>query len=86
MKIKAITLGIMLGVSLFLGLMCVSLGTAFTPLMAIGGPLVCGDREFGIDSQRYSYKPGQTGVTRSPYCIDEQTGEKKSVTFPLIVV
>ena len=86
MKMKATRLGIMIGVSLFLGLMCVSLGTAFTPLMAVGGPLVCGGGEFGIDSQAYSYKPGQSGTTRHPYCIDGQTGKKKDVTFPLIVV
>lgn len=75
-----------IGVSLFFGLMCVALGTAFTPLMSIGGPLVCGSGEFGIDSQTYSYKPGQVGVTRGPYCLDQQTGEKKDVTFALIVV
>ncbi len=85
MKINSSTFW-MIGVSLFFGLMCVALGTAIPPLMAIGGPLVCGGGEFGIDSQTYSYKPGQIGVTRSPYCIDQQTNDKKDVTFPLIVV
>ena len=73
-------------VSLFLGLMCVSLGAAFPQLMAIGGPLVCRGGEFGIDSQSYSLPNGQRGTTRSPYCIDEPSGEKKGVTFPLVVV
>jgi hypothetical protein len=73
-------------VSLFLGLMCVSLGAAFPTLMAIGGPLVCRGGEFGIDSQSYSLPNGQRGTTRSPYCIDEPSGEKKGVTFPLVVV
>jgi hypothetical protein len=73
-------------VSLFLGLMCVSLSAAFPALMTIGGPVVCGDQEFGIDSQNYSMPNGQRGTTRSPYCIDGQSGEKKVVTFPLIVV
>jgi hypothetical protein len=73
-------------VSLFLGLMCVSLGAAFPQLMAIGGPLVCGGGEFGIDSQSYSLPNGQHGTTRSPYCIDEVSGDKKGVTFPLVVV
>jgi len=79
-------LAITICVSLFLGLMCASLGAAFPPLMAIGGPLVCGGGEFGIDSQAYSLPNGQRGTTRSPYCIDEQTGQKKGVTFPLVVV
>jgi uncharacterized membrane protein len=79
-------MGITLCVSLFLGLMCVSLGAAFPPLMAIGGPLACGGGEFGIDSQNYSLANGERGTTRSPYCIDEQSGEKKGVTFPLVVV
>jgi hypothetical protein len=72
--------------SLFLGLMCVSLGAAFPPLMTVGGPVVCGAGEFGIDSQDYSLPNGQRGTTRSPYCIDSQSGEKMGVTFPLIVV
>jgi hypothetical protein len=79
-------LGIMICVSLFLGLMATSLGAAFPPLMAIGGPLVCGSGEFGIDSQSYSLPNGQSGIRRSPYCIDDQTGEKRSVTLPLVVV
>ena len=73
-------------VSLFLGLMCVSLGAAFPSLMEIGGPVVCRGGEFGIDSRNYSLPNGQRGTTRSPYCIDKQTGEKKDVTFQLIVV
>ena len=79
-------LGIMICVSLFLGLMATSLGAAFPPLMAIGGPLVCGSGEFGLDSQSYSLPNGERGITRSPYCIDDQTGEKRSVTLPLVVV
>lgn len=84
MKSKSSALLIVLGISLFFGLICSALGTAFTPIMAIGGAVVCRG-EFGIDSQSYSYKPGQIGVTRSPYCIDDQTREKRDVTFPLIV-
>jgi hypothetical protein len=79
-------LGIMICVSLFLGLMATSLGAAFPPLMAIGGPLVCGGGEFGIDSQSYSLPNGQSGIRRSPYCIDDPMGEKRSVTAPLVVV
>ena len=79
-------LAITICVSLFLGLMCVSVGAAFPQLMAIGGSLVCGGGEFGIDSQGYSLPNGERGTTRSPYCIDEASGEKKGVTFPLVVV
>jgi len=79
-------LAITICVSLFLGLMCVSVGAAFPQLMAIGGPLVCSGGEFGIDSQSYSLPNGERGTTRSPYCIDEPSGEKKGVTFPLVVV
>jgi hypothetical protein len=84
--LTAPVLAITICVSLFLGLMCVSVGAAFPQLMAIGGPLVCGGGEFGIDSQSYSLPNGERGTTRSPYCIDEQTGQKKGVTFPLVVV
>jgi hypothetical protein len=70
-------LAITLCMSLFIGLMCVSVGAAFPPLLAIGGPLVCGGGEFGIDSQDYSLPNGERGTTRSPYCIDGPTGEKR---------
>ena len=86
MLLTAPLLAITICVSLFLGLMCASLGAAFPPLMATGGPLVCGGGEFGIDSQTYSLPNGERGTTRSPYCIDEQTGQKKGVTFPLMIV
>jgi hypothetical protein len=86
MLLTAPLLAVTLCFSLFLGLMCTSLGAAFPPLMAIGGPLVCGGAEFGIDSQAYSLPNGERGTTRSPYCIDEQTGQKKGVTFLLILV
>ncbi len=86
MLVTAPLLAITICVSLFLGLLCVSLGAAFPALMATGGPLVCGGAEFGINSQTYSLPNGQRGTTRSPYCIDEQTGHKNGVTFPLIVV
>ncbi len=79
-------LAITLCMSLFIGLMCVSLGAAFPPLMTIGGQLVCGGGEFGLDSQSYSLPNGERGTTRSPFCIDEPSGERRGVTFSLVIV
>lgn len=53
--------------SAFAGLMIGTAGVAVFPRIGtIAKPLLCAD--LGVLSERYSYKPGQMGVTRTFYC------------------
>jgi len=59
---------IVLPVSLFIGLMISTAGMAiYPPVTAIATPLICSG-EVVHQSQRYSYQPGQQGITRTIYC------------------
>ena len=59
---------IVLPVSLFIGLMIATAGMAiYPPVTAIATPLICSG-EVAYESQRYSYRPGQQGITRTIYC------------------
>lgn len=58
-----------LSVSLFIGVMIASAGTAlYPPVTAIANPLICRG-EIDYQSQNYSYRPGQRGVERYIYCL-----------------
>lgn len=57
-----------LPISLFIGVMIASAGVAVHPPIAfIATPLVCSG-EVEVESQNYSYRPGQSGVTRTIWC------------------
>ena len=59
---------IVLPVSLFIGLMIATAGTAiYPPITGLATPLICSG-EVVHQSQRYSYQPGQQGITRTIYC------------------
>ena len=59
---------IVLPVSLFIGLMIATAGMAiYPPVTAIATPLICSG-EVVHQSQRYSYQPGQQGITRTILC------------------
>ena len=59
---------IVLPVSLFIGLMIATAGMAiYPPVTGIATPLLCSG-EVAHESQRYSYQPGQQGITRTIYC------------------
>ena len=65
-----------LPISLFIGVMIASAGVAVHPPIAfIATPLVCSG-EVEVESQNYSYRPGQSGVTRTIYCLSGSAGGK----------
>ena len=68
---------ILLSVSLFVGLMLATAGTAIhPPLVRVAAPLAC-DGAFVIESSRYSYKPGQSGIEHHYYCVRAQGGREE---------
>ena len=87
MPIKFGGLLILLGISLFVGviILAVGIGAAITPMQGVSGPLVCGDNQLELQKDYYSYKPGQSGYTITWYCVDEETGAKEDRTFPVIL-
>lgn len=77
-------LGILLAVSLFVGLMLATAGGAvYPPLYRAGAALAC-DGTFEIESQRYSYKPGQSGVQHTIHCRDAHGGARAEITLRAI--
>lgn len=79
-------LGVLLVASLFTGLMIATAGGAvYTPLHGAAAPFAC-DGEFSVESRRYSYKPGQSGVEHRIYCRDKTTGARADITFYAIFV
>jgi hypothetical protein len=73
---------IMLGISLFCGVVVVSggLGGFFPQINQVAGPLVCGSAEMQVEQHVHSYRPGATSYTVSIYCIDPASGAKNDVT------
>jgi Short C-terminal domain len=73
--------------SLFVGLMFATAGVAVHPPLAfIATPLVC-PGEVEVESRNYSYRPGQSGVTRNLYCLSATGGGKparEDITFAAI--
>lgn len=57
----------------------IGLGAMFPRITAIAGPLACPEGQFELVSQAYSYRPGQSGVTRNALCI-YASGESEVVT------
>lgn len=81
--VKAVSLLIwlstILGFSLFVGLMIATAGGAlYTPLYKVAAPFAC-DGEFIIESRRYSYMPGQTGVEHKIFCEDNASGTRTEI-------
>ena len=71
-----VTLLGVLPVSLFVGLMFATAGVAVHPPLAfVATPFVC-DGIAEVESQHYSYRPGQSGVTRTLWCVREGEGGK----------
>ena len=78
--------GIVLAISLFIGLMIATAGGAvYPPLIKVAAPFVC-DGEFVIESRRYSRGPGHTGTQRMFYCVDAQTGAQEEVTIYAVFI
>lgn len=86
MKIDKSMLGILAGVSLFIGfvIFSVAVGAVFPSMHKLPASLVC-QGDVKVESIKYSYKPGQVGWDNHIYCVDEQ-GTQKEITFPAIGV
>ncbi len=73
-----------LGISLFGGLMIATAGGAVYPkVIQPGAQWLCRQGQVRIDSQAYSYKPGQQGVSRRVVC-EEPGDNERDITFSSI--
>lgn len=71
--------------SLFAGIMIGVAGSAvYPPLSHLATPLVCDGKMETVGAQ-YSYKPGQSGVALTEYCV-ERDGTRKDVTVVVVVL
>jgi hypothetical protein len=72
---RGVVLFFVIPVSLFAGTMIASAGTAFwPPITALATPLICSG-EIEYESQSWSYRPGQQGISRSIHCVEGETRE-----------
>jgi len=72
-----ITLLVILPVSLFIGVMIASAGTAIYPrVTAIANPIIC-PGTVDYRSQNYSVRPGERGVERFIYCVTNDGKESR---------
>jgi hypothetical protein len=80
MKLDKMMIGMIAGVSLFVGfvIFTVGVGGVFPSIHKLTAPLVCRG-EVQVKSVKYSYKPGQVGWTHHVYC-DSESG-RKEITF-----
>jgi hypothetical protein len=82
MKGYAVLALIVLGISMFCGIIVIAVGfgSIFTPLNQIAGPVVCGSQQLQIVQRTYSYRPGQTNWDIMAYCVDPAAETKRDVT------
>jgi len=74
-------LAIVLGGSLFTGLMIATAGGAvYPPIVTAVAPLACSGQVEAV-SRRYSYKPGQQGISREIYCLETGSNQRKDITL-----
>lgn len=86
MKLDKTMVGILIGASLFVGFVIISvaIGAVFPSLHKLAAPLIC-NGTVNAESIKYSYKPGQVGWENHIYC-DSTSGERKEITFPAMGV
>lgn len=77
----------LLGISLFTGIIIVSigLGAAFPAMERVAAPFVCGGNRLDLHLDHYSYKPGQSGYIITWYCVDPD-GTPEDVSWRIILV
>lgn len=81
-----VPIGRMIGIGMFIGLMLATAGGAiYPPLWKVGVPLAC-DGPTSFQSQAYSYKPGQSGVSRSVTCMNPVDGSSQEITGTLVAL
>ena len=76
-----ILIGILFGVSLFIGftIFSAAVGAIFPKLHYVSKPLLCSG-DFKIETTRYSYKPGQVGWQHNIYC------DGNDITLPAVAL
>lgn len=73
----SVTWLLVLPVSLFVGLMIASAGTAlYPPVTRVAAPLVCAGGMLDYQSHGTSYRPGEYTITRTIYCVEGGAGPK----------
>jgi hypothetical protein len=82
MKAYLIFALILIGISLFCGIVVISIGigSLFPQINQIAKPIVCGSDVMEVKQHVYHYRPGETSWTINAYCVDSTTGVKKDVT------
>ncbi len=86
MKLNGGTLLLVLFWCLFMGVTAISIGfgAVFPSMNRIAKPFVCPRGEMQVESQNYYPSPGTTVTTRTWYCVDASSGEKKELgIFPM---
>ena len=85
MKLNIMMLGILAGVSLFLGFVIysVAVGAIFPSIHKLSAPLICSG-EVKVESVQYYPPSGGVGWKNHVYCIEQ--GNQKEITFPAIGV
>jgi hypothetical protein len=79
---------ILLVISLFLGIVVISIGagSAFPALNKVSAPLVCAGGSMEVDQSSTNPLPGQTYVSVSISCVDQQSGAREVKTMSAIIV
>ena len=74
------------GISLFVGVIIVSigLGAAIPDIERVAAPLVCGGGSLQLESQSYSYRPGDVTTTRTWYCLEAGGGAPQDITWSVV--
>lgn len=80
---KAILVLVTFSISIGAGLISGGLGGVAPAIRNVGLPLVCRDK-LERQTSPFSYKPGQSGISRTTYCVDTDTGRRRDITFQLI--
>jgi hypothetical protein len=82
MKDKIIPILMVFGLSMFCGIVGISigLGSLFIPLNQIAASMVCGGQRVKIEQHTRSYLPNEVFTSITAYCVNEQTGEQQDVT------
>lgn len=76
---------LLLAVSVFFGVAIIAAagGALYPAIHKVVAPIVC-EGKFVIESNRYSYKPGQAGIQHRIFCEDEGTATRKEITISTV--
>ena len=79
-------IGIVIGISLFIGIMItVAGGAIFPPLLDVAAPFVCNGK-FSVETQVFRPKPSETVTARTFYCQNPKSGATTDISLETIIV